>query len=253
MTDNLPHLNDPHDQARADDMLDRPLYALLATNNGSSLTDNAISLQKSASLCPPIAELERAFDEFCVSLFKRKMPRPVITIQTRGRSRMIGWFWEDKWQNGQPKKLPEINIVAEYLAQDVEDIAEVLLHEMVHFSNFLDGIHDCSSAQYHNRKFRDRCHVIGLICEKQGRRGWAYTKLSPALRDIVRTVHLNPEAFQMYRVGPQYTVVETKPEQRQRRWTCQCKKPVGKVIYASRGLDVTCNKCLKVYKENPLV
>lgn len=203
-----------------------------------------------ASLCPVIAELERAFRAFCDLSFKRQMPLPVITIQTAGRKSAIGWFAMEKWQNGQPKRLPEINISAEYLAHDVEDIAEVLLHEMCHYANYLNGIRDCSSSQYHNRNFKRRCESIGLVCTKS-RRGWAYTELSIELREIVRRVSLDPGAFSMYRTGPQYRLVESNPERRLRRWKCECKK--SKVIYASRGLDVTCNKCFKCYKESPLV
>ncbi|MFO0966130.1 MAG: SprT-like domain-containing protein [Gemmataceae bacterium] len=162
---------------------------------------------------------------------------------------MFGWFWEEKWKNGRPLRLPEINICPEYLAHDVEDIAQVLLHEMCHYANYLSGIRDCSSSQYHNRKFKRRCDSIGLVCTKS-RRGWAHTELSPDLRAIVYRVKLDPGVFSLYRAGPQYRLVAAAPERCLRRWMCECKK--SKVIYASRGLEVTCNKCFKVYQETPL-
>ncbi len=213
-------------------------------------SEERFSPLEDASLSPAIAELERGFREFSRLAFKRQMPLPVITIQTAGRKNAAGWFWKEKWQNGQPRRLPEINISAEYLAHDIDDIAEVLFHEMCHYANYLDGIRDCSSSQYHNRKFKRRCETIGLICEK-GRRGWAYTKLGPILLQIVRQVGLKADAFQICRVrAAEYRLVEPQPERRLRRWTCICAK--SKVIYASRGLNVTCNTCFHVYTENPL-
>ena len=66
-------------------------------------------------ICPALEELGRAFDGLAFP-FKREMPMPVITIQTRGRrKRALGWFSDQKWKNGKPQGLPEINICAERL------------------------------------------------------------------------------------------------------------------------------------------
>src|ERR1041384_3014123 len=95
---------------------------------------------------PAIEELERAFKELA-PVFKRDMPLPVITIQSKGRKNALGWFVQEKWSNTKGK-LPEINICAEHLARSPEEIAEVLLHEMGHYANALDGIPDCTVRQY---------------------------------------------------------------------------------------------------------
>src|SRR4051812_26390390 len=113
------------------------------------------------SLVPAIAELERAHLAFCELPFKRQMPLPVIAILPKGRRNALGWFWENRWQKEEGKHFPEINVCAEHLARPVEDIAQVLLHEMCHYANWLDGIFDCTSSQYHNQKFKDRCDSIG--------------------------------------------------------------------------------------------
>src|SRR5438132_560721 len=82
---------------------------------------------------PAIIELERIFTELA-PLFGRDLPLPVITIQSKGRRNALGWHWKDKWQNGTPGKLTEINISAEHLDRPAEDIAETMLHEMVHYA-----------------------------------------------------------------------------------------------------------------------
>ena len=73
---------------------------------------------------PAIEELERAFRELS-PVFKRNMPLPVITIQSKGRKNALGWFVRDKWSNTNGK-LPEINICAEHLARSPEDIADFM-------------------------------------------------------------------------------------------------------------------------------
>ena len=133
----------------------------------SSADDPAKEASRLSSLGPIIAEIERAFEEISRLAFKRQMPLPVITVQSKGRSSSIGWFWQEKWQNDQPKRLPEINLCPEYLGRSVEDIAEVLIHEMSHYANYLDGIRDCSSSQYHNRHFKRRCDLVGLVVSRK--------------------------------------------------------------------------------------
>ena len=49
----------------------------------------------------------------------------------------------------------EINIGAGTLARPIEDVAATLLHEMVHYYNYENGIQDCSRGNtYHNRRFK---------------------------------------------------------------------------------------------------
>src|SRR5438046_3069668 len=120
------------------------------------------------SIDKAIRELERGFRVFA-PLFGRDFPQPVIAIQTKGRKSALGWFGGDKWENDAEKKIGEITITAEHLKGQPEDIAEVLLHEMVHYANDLDGIPDCSSFQYHNANFKNRAESIGLIVQRTKR------------------------------------------------------------------------------------
>jgi hypothetical protein len=185
------------------------------------------------SIRPAIAELERAFGAFAV-LFKREMPLPVITIQTRGRRRALAWYAHEKWRNGKPGGISEINLSAEDLAAPVPEVAQRLLHEMVHYANALDGIEDCSHNQYHRKSFKERCEAIGLLCEKMGGYGWAQTSLTPALADIVEAAGINPEAFSLFRTHCDHTKVGS----RMKKWRCGCT-----TIRAAVQVDATCNRC----------
>src|SRR5690349_14755961 len=99
----------------------------------------------SPSLQPAISELERVFAAACSWFTPRILPKAVITIQSKGRRAALGWFSARRWENQDRQHLPEINISAESLQRHVLDIAEVLLHEMVHYANAVAGIRDVSS------------------------------------------------------------------------------------------------------------
>jgi hypothetical protein len=189
------------------------------------------------SIKPAISELERVYQEL-TPLFHRDMPLPVITVQSKGRKNALGWHWKDKWQNGQPDKLSEINLSAEYLARPAEEIAETLLHEMVHHVNALDGIRDCSINQYHNAYFKAGCDKIGMECEKSGRRGWAKTSLSPQLLETVEALHIDKDAFALFRTAKEVKKAVKQPAM----WTCGCTN------VQSRGdVEAVCQKCGKLF------
>jgi hypothetical protein len=192
---------------------------------------------KMNSIRPAIEELERAFQELA-PVFGREMPLPVITIQSQGRKSALGWFANNRWSNTKGK-LPEINICAEHLARSPEDIAEVLIHEMCHYADALDGIRDCTVRQYHNENFKKRCDEVGLICQKMRGRGWAATSLSPELLSKVALVKINPEAFTLFRAGAEKKKAETK----MKKWRCTCT-----TIRAAVLGEATCNRCGLAFK-----
>jgi len=185
------------------------------------------------SIRPGIEELERMYRAF-TPLFGREMPLPVITIQSKGRRNALGWHWKDKWQNAEPDKIAEINVSAEYLGRPVEEIAETMLHEMVHHANNLDGISDCTIRQYHNQNFRKRCCAIGLTCEKHASRGWATTSLSDDLKTKVQAVNINADAFTLFRTTPK----AEKNEAKMKKWGCTCT-----TVRAAVQVEATCKKC----------
>jgi SprT-like family len=184
-----------------------------------------------------ITELERIFTAL-VPLFNKDMPKPVITIQSKGRKRCLAWFVEDKWQNDQEEPLAEINICAESLARPVLDIGETMVHEMCHQANWLDGIKDCTVNQYHNTNFRDRAEGVGLVCQKSGR-GWADTTAGDELLHDLSALKIDPEAFSLYRLAK-----EPKPKKTNnlKKYSCGCSN-----CWAKTPISATCKKCNKVF------
>jgi hypothetical protein len=153
------------------------------------------------SLRRPIAELERWAAEMVFWFKPQSLPLPVITIQG-GHRLALGWFAWSRWETRDAAILDEINFVPEYLNRDVFDIAETLLHELVHLANYTARIRDCTSNQYHNRHFRDRAAGVGLACERMSPYGWAKTSLTPALRERVAALQPDANAFDLFRLPP---------------------------------------------------
>jgi len=177
---------------------------------------------RSDSIKPAITELERIFVNMR-SLFsktEREMPLPVITIADHGRSKSLGHFWADKWENKQGK-LPEINIAASHLNANVSQIAHIMIHEMVHYSNWLDKINDCSNSGYHNMNFKTLCEKVGLNCEKDGRRGWSKTSLTDHLKFSIDLLDIREDAFGLYRKGL-ISKDRKKQPTKMKKWTCGC-------------------------------
>ncbi len=153
------------------------------------------------SLRRAIAEIER-WAAVMVLWFKlQNLPLPVITIQG-GYRQALGWFAWSRWESRDGAILNEINFVPEHLGRDVFDIAETLLHELVHLANFVAGVRDCSSYQYHNAKYRDRARSVGLWCERVPGYGWARTGLTPELRERVAALKPDASAFDLFRLPP---------------------------------------------------
>lgn len=191
----------------------------------------------SPSIKPALQELERAFDAFNTELYDSALPRPIITIQTKGRMNAYGWFWCNRWRNG-ASLVPEINISAEYLARPIKDLFGTLIHEMVHLDNWHKGIKDCSANQYHNAKFKAGCEAIGLLVEKTAKHGWSKTSLSPELGELIDSLNIDPKAFEAFRRDD--SKEKGKKGSKMKLWECQCGVKVRVAIKDFNGECLDC-------------
>ncbi len=191
---------------------------------------------QSHTIKPVIETAEFIYDAFA-SRFNRELPRPVITVQTKGRSQACAWFWADRWQDGEPSRIPEINLCAEHVNDGLMELANSVLHEMVHYANWLDGVRDCSSSQYHNRRFKERCESVGLICERhpQKRYGWSSTRLSANLSIYVANLGINEDALNLSRITSRGL---RRPGSKLKKWACGCTN-----LWAAVEVAATCTRC----------
>jgi hypothetical protein len=183
-----------------------------------------------------ITELEKAFNVFNQHLFKNELDMPVITIQTSGKSRAMGWCsTEPIWGDKDGEKKYEITVCGEYLDKGVEEVCHIILHEMVHQHNAMFGIKDCNGSN-HNKKYQEAAEKHGLYCEKAQGCGYGATKLKPATLDIIKGMEFDERTLKWKR-NSKSKVVEPKTKY---KYTCSgCKTKFTLTV----EVEATCKEC----------
>ena len=87
--------------------------------------------------------LNKMFDMLNAEFFEGTLSRPTITIQSTPRAYGHFSLRDDTWTSATGDS-HEINIGAGTLARPIEEVAATLLHEMVHYFNYKNGVQDCS-------------------------------------------------------------------------------------------------------------
>jgi len=143
-----------------------------------------------------VSELYRSFNHFNRFFAEGILPHVVITIQNRGRRNAYGWFGESFWTDGVcAEGVSEINLSAEYVSRGADALLETLLHEMAHLFNAVNEIQDCSSGQYHNKKFKLAAEKFGLEVTKLPGKGFARTRLGKEARKAISALKVDPDLF----------------------------------------------------------
>lgn len=139
-----------------------------------------------------------ALDYFNVDEEIRKA-KTIITIQSRGNKKFLGWFCGDSWDdNGEI--LSEINLSAERLDLPAEEIVNVLLHELAHKINHANKIDDCNKVQYHKKAFKVQAEKLGLVVSTVPGKGFAATGLGPQGLEFFKHCNINRDIFKIKRI-----------------------------------------------------
>ena len=194
--------------------------------------------------------LNKVFDLLNVEFFEATLSRPTITIQSTPKA--FGHFSlrNDTWisKNG---RTHEINIGAGTLARPIEEVVATLLHEMVHYYNFVNGIQDCSrGSTYHNRKFRDSAEAHGLVVDHHEKYGWTITSPSDRLLQFcldndLADILINRNEFFSYKgtgggthsPAPPTAISKTSST---RKYLCPC---CGNSVRATKAVNIACLDC----------
>lgn len=194
--------------------------------------------------------LNKVFDMLNAEFFESTLSRPTITIQSSPKAYGHFSLRDDTWisENGQSQ---EINIGAGTLARPIEDVAATLLHEMVHYHNYVNGIQDCSrGGTYHNRRFKDSAEDHGLIVNHHDKYGWTITSPSDRLLQFcldndLSDILINRNEFFAYRStgngtrspAPPTTITKTSST---RKYICSC---CGNSVRATKSVNIACLDC----------
>ena len=194
--------------------------------------------------------LNKIFDLLNAEFLENALSRPTITIQSTPKAYGHFSLREDTWVS----KLGgthEINIGAGTLARPIEEVAATLLHEMVHYFNYENGIQDCSRGNtYHNRRFKEAAEARGLIVTHSDKYGWSHTSPSDVLLDFIlenglTDILINRSEFSGFRVTGTgtHSGTQTPPPPRTsstRKYICPC---CGNSVRATKAVNIACLDC----------
>ena len=145
----------------------------------------------------------------------------------------------------------EINVGAGTLARPIEEVTATLLHEMVHYHNYINGIQDCSrGGTYHNRKFRDSAEAHGLLVDHHDKYGWTITSPNDSLLQFcldndLSDILINRNEHGGYKVTGTGTHAPAPPPattrtSSTRKYICPC---CGNSVRATKMVNVGCLDC----------
>ena len=194
--------------------------------------------------------LNKVFDLLNAEFFENTLSRPTITIQSTPKAYGHFSLREDTWIS----KLGgthEINIGAGTLSRPIEEVAATLLHEMVHYFNYEQGIQDCSRGNtYHNRRFKEAAEARGLIVTHSDKYGWSHTSPSDRLLEVIldndlTDILINRNEYTGFRItgtGTHSGAGAVLPPKRSstRKYICPC---CGMSVRATRAVNVACMDC----------
>ena len=195
--------------------------------------------------------LNKVFDLLNAEFFESALSRPTITIQSTPRAYGHFSLREDTWIS-KLGKTHEINIGAGTLARPIEEVAATLLHEMVHYYNFVNGVQDCSrNGTYHNRKFKKAAEARGLIVQHSEKYGWSHTSPSDELLEFVlenglTDILINRNEFSGFQITGTGThsgtpIGTTVPKRSSsRKYICPC---CGMSVRATKEVNIACLDC----------
>ncbi len=197
--------------------------------------------------------LNKIFDLLNETFFENELSRPTITIQSTPKAYGHFSLREDTWIS----KLGgthEINIGAGTLARPVEEVAATLLHEMVHYWNYQNGIQDCSRGNtYHNKRFRTAAEERGLLVSHSDKYGWSHTVPGDALLQFcldnnLTDILINRNELMGLQIGgtgthsgTPTTLIPPKPSST-RKYICPC---CGNSVRATKAVNIGCLDCAK--------
>ena len=194
--------------------------------------------------------LNKIFDLLNAAYFESELSRPTITIQSTPKAYGHFSLRDDTWisKNGATH---EINIGAGTLARPIENVVATLLHEMVHYYNYIHEVKDCSRGNtYHNKRFKDAAEARDLHVEHSDKYGWSHTSPTDALLGFVldhdlTDILINRNELMGYRVtgtgthSGALTTITPKPSS-SRKYVCPC---CGMSVRATKAVNIACLDC----------
>lgn len=195
--------------------------------------------------------LNKLFDLLNAEFFECTLSRPTITIQSTPKAYGHFSLKDDTWVS-KLGATHEINIGAGTLSRPIEEVCATLLHEMVHYFNYGNGVQDCSRGNtYHNRRFKAEAEARGLCVQHSDKYGWSHTAPADRLLDFVLEngltdilISRNEQAgIHVSGTGVHSggTAITGKRPSSTRKLVCPC---CGNSVRATKSVNIACLDCM---------
>lgn len=205
---------------------------------------------KNVTIQPTIEKLERLFDLYNDVIFNNELEKPVITVSADTVGGAYGWAtgwraWQDIEEHDNDGYY-EINICSDYLNRRPFEIAETLLHEMVHIYNSMHGIKDTSrGGTYHNKAFKESAEKFWLEVHKDAKYGFCKTRFSHSAHELFLHKIADWFEFDIYRPTPKKGQKVTRKSSSRKYMCPSC----GTIIRATKEVHVMCSDCGLEFEE----
>lgn len=192
-----------------------------------------------------IEQLKSLFGVFNKTYFNNELSKPIVTVSPDTTKGAYGWCTSWKaWKEAghEDEGYYEINICAEYLSRSYLEVAETMLHEMVHLYNLEQGVKDTSRAgTYHNKNYKAAAEAHGLNVEKDEKYGWTKTSLTDEAKEVVESFmkEIGKTSFDLYRESPA-KVEKTAKKSNSIKYVCPC---CGIIVRATKVVNIKCFDC----------
>lgn len=190
-----------------------------------------------------IEVLYAAYEKMNEVFFNGEVPKPAITIQTKGKHMAYGWASIHPIWVGE-EKLHELNISAEYTNRPFLDIMGTVIHELVHLNHISKGIQDCSrGGTYHNKNFRAGAEAVGLEVTHHTKYGHAFTKVSEELEATIKSWGLDETVFNIARMDFAAQPTKGTDNDNEEGEDGDVNPKTGAKVRKSNSIKYTCPEC----------
>lgn len=103
-------------------------------------------MKETTKMSRAVGQLEKIYNTLNADLFGGALPVPIITVQSKPGT--YGHCTTSKvWKNKDSQQY-EMNIAAEMLSVEIEEVLDTLIHEMIHLYCRENGIQEVSRGGY---------------------------------------------------------------------------------------------------------
>lgn len=201
---------------------------------------------------------ERTYDILNVVFYNGVLPKVIITIQSSPKT--YGHFTTIPVWKSRTEYFHEINISAEHLDRDFQNIVATIAYEMCHLYAKMQGIADTSKdGKYHNKQFKEIAETHGIHVEYVKYIGYSKTFPSQQLLDVIKEYNLG-KPLEINRSGFIEDNIEvtgtdtrngsdnttgllnktTKKKSSTRNWECPCCK---NKVRSTKIVSIICGDC----------